>query len=365
MTRPPCPAADPAARIPAVDALRGVAVALMVQQHLGVWLWSESMMPVWPHFLKHPFMVALNMLGLLAAPLFVTLAGFGAEMAREKYLPPGATLVRRGVLIVLAGYLLNLVTPHWFTPASWYVLHLIGFCLVVSPLLFRLPAAGLALLYPLVIVLAPAAQTLLATPLILFDPRMGSATLPGGIARLAFVEGHFPVLPWLAMFVSGMLSARFRKRGRLLPITLAGIACLAAGVIPGALYNHGYAFAARGLLFRLFVAVPYVYPPFPPVILTLNGIALLLLAGALSAGEKGGSAWGFLVSPGRASLSILFAHIVLFNELARLAGIHRNLSAVPTLAVIALSIAVFAFVAARWERYDFRYGMEWLVRRWG
>lgn len=363
MIRPPCPTASAPARIPAVDALRGLAVALMVQQHLGVWLWSESMMPVWPHFLKHPFMVALNMLGLLAAPLFVTLAGFGAEMAREKYSSTGATLVRRGVLIVLAGYLLNLATPHWFTPASWYVLHLIGFCLVISPLLFRLPAAGLALIYPLVIVLAPVAQTALGTPLILFDARMGSAAAPGGIARLALVEGHFPVLPWLAMFVSGMLSARLWRRGRLLSITLAGIACLACGVFLGALYSHGYAFATRGWLYRLFVAVPYVYPPFPPLIFALNGIALLLLAGALSLGGKGVRAWGFLVFPGRASLSILFAHIVLFNELARLAGIHRNLSAVPTLAVIAMTIAVFAFAAARWERHDFRYGLEWLVRR--
>ncbi len=350
-------------RIAMIDALRGLAVALMVQQHLGVWLWKEPMMPVWSHFIRHPFMVGCNLTGLLAAPLFVTLAGFGAELTGEKFPRSGRMLARRGIAIILAGYLLNLATPHWFTPFSWFVLHLIGFSLLLAPLLLRLPAPALLLLYPFVFALTALVQNLLGTPLLLLDARMGSASLPGGIARLALAEGNFPVLPWLALFISGMLAARVRKTGRIYQIAVAGLLLIAAGIALGLLYRHGYAFATRGAFFRLFVAVPYFYPAFPPIMLTLNGTALLLLSGFLSMKGRGAGAFSLLAPLGRASLTVLVVHIVIFNEVTRLLHLHRAFPGAAAMGIIAATLIIFAVLCGVWRRYDYRYGLEWLVRR--
>ncbi len=352
-------------RIAMVDALRGLAVALMVQQHLGVWLWKEPMMPVWSHFIRHPLMVGCNLTGLLAAPLFVTLAGFGAELAGEKIPHAGMVLARRGIAVILVGYLLNFAAPHWFTPSSWFVLHLIGFSLLLAPLLSRLPAPGLLLLYPLVFALTALAQGLLGTPLLLLDTRMGNASMAGGIARLALAEGHFPVLPWLALFISGMLAARCRKTGRVYPIAAAGLLLIAAGITLGVLYRHGYAFATRGAFFRFFVAVPYFYPAFPPIMLALNGTALLLLSGFLSMKERGARAFGFLAPLGRASLTVLVVHTVMFNEVTRLLHLHRAFSGAAAMGVIAVTLLTFAVLCGVWGRYNYHYGLEWLVRRGG
>jgi len=232
-------------RLPALDALRGIAVILMVQQHLGVWLWRVPVMPLWELFTGHPLMMGMNFSGLLAAPLFVSLAGVGSVYLHAKTDKPFRVFAARGAVIVIFGYLLNFLTPHWFHPGSWFVLHCIGLFLILAPVLLRFNTVYLVMLYPVIAGAAVFGQHMLGTPLLLTDPRMGDISLPGGILRLIFLEGHFPVFPWLALFISGIIAGRWISAGKIKFILLTGISFVTAGIILGVLYRHGYAFATR------------------------------------------------------------------------------------------------------------------------
>ncbi|HON80514.1 MAG TPA: DUF418 domain-containing transporter [Spirochaetota bacterium] len=350
-------------RLPALDALRGIAVILMVQQHLGVWLWKVPVMPLWELFTGHPLMMGMNFSGLLAAPLFVSLAGVGSVYLHAKTDKPFRVFAARGAVIVIFGYLLNFLTPHWFHPGSWFVLHCIGLFLILAPVLLRFNTVYLVMLYPVIAGAAVFGQHMLGTPLLLTDPRMGDISLPGGILRLIFLEGHFPVFPWLALFISGIIAGRWISAGKIKFILLTGISFVTAGIILGVLYRHGYAFATRGPLFRLFVPLPYFYPALPPLMLVLNGLALLCVGLSYRIGlKKGVRASHPLVSLGRVSLTVLFVHIALFNELFHLLGLKNTFSAVWTFFLIVSTIGVCGYCASLWRSGHYRYGLEWWVR---
>ncbi|HPB84021.1 MAG TPA: DUF418 domain-containing transporter [Spirochaetota bacterium] len=350
-------------RIPAADALRGIAVLLMVQQHLGVWLWKVPVMPLWELFVAHPVMMGMNFCGLLAAPLFVSLSGFGSVYLHAKTERPFRVFAVRGAVIIFFGYMLNFLTPHWFTPGSWFVLHCIGFSLILAPALLRLRTAYLVLLYPAIFGAALFGQHILGTPLLLMDARMGNISMPGGVLRLIFLEGHFPVFPWVALFISGIIAGRWISAGKTKYILLTGITFITAGIVLGVLYRHGYAFATRGPLFRLFVPLPYFYPALPPLMLGLNGLALLCAGVSCRIGQqKGVRASNLLVSLGRVSLTVLFVHIALFNELFQLLGLKNTFSAVMTFVIIMITLGVCGYCAFLWRRVEYRNGLEWWVR---
>ena len=57
-------------------------------------------------------------------------------------------------------------------------------------------------------------QNALDTPLRLFNEDMAAPKKPGGVLRFALAEGFFPVLPWLAFFMAGLLAGRWLLAGR-------------------------------------------------------------------------------------------------------------------------------------------------------
>ncbi len=140
-TMPPVSVTVPG-RITGIDALRGIAVVLMVQQHLLAWLWDAPRV-TFPDLVRgYPLSMMLNLLGNLSAPLFIMLAGMGAGLFLARPGSRARTLVVRGACIMLLGLALNLLAPYWFNPGSWYVLHLIGLCLMLAPTLKTAPSCG-------------------------------------------------------------------------------------------------------------------------------------------------------------------------------------------------------------------------------
>src|SRR5690606_20795062 len=114
----------PRKRLLGLDALRGIAVFLMIEQHLGVWLWRGP--GPGGRMADYPGLLVFNALGGGAAPAFVTLAGIGASLLASKRERPDRTLALRGIAILGFGYLLSALTPSWFSWQSWFVLHLMG-----------------------------------------------------------------------------------------------------------------------------------------------------------------------------------------------------------------------------------------------
>ena len=350
-------------RYAGIDALRGIAVILMIQQHMLAWLWDSPKIPFGKLLREYPLSMGLNLLGNLAAPLFVTLAGMGACLFLDRAQGRGRTLVMRGACIVLLGFALNLLAPFWFGPCTWYVLHLIGLCLMLSPALSRIPWPFLAALALVLFAATPIVQTLLGTPIYLPETRLNDASLSGGIARLALAEGHFPVLPWMAFFILGMIAHRFartRERGR---VFVAAAGLVAAGIALALLYRRGHAFATYGPLYRAFVFAPYFFPPHLPLMLMLSGAALACTTGAASLSTGGnGAAVRALARFGRAPLSLLFFHTLIFNTLVHLLGLYRIFSNYTSWLIISGFLLASAAALVPWSRRGYARGLERLER---
>ena len=361
--RVPQPA--PSRRILALDAMRGVAVFLMIEQHLGVWLWRGPA-PGRTIF-AYPHLVAFNALGGLAAPLFVTLAGIGAALLSRRRGPAaGPTLVRRGLALLALGYALNLLTPSWFRWGSWFVLHTMGFAMVVAPAFLGRSDRAVAGAAALVLAATPVVQAALGTPPVLTNPRMSNLNLPGGPLRLALAEGHFPILPWLAFFLFGIVAGRAIADGAKPRLRRTWIACLGAGLVLAAAHLSGILPRAHPVLGRIGRVHLGFYPASPATALVLCGAALGLVDLALSVRPILWSApTSPLVTLGRGSLTLLFLHVVAFREWTRPLGVWRANDAPTALAILAAFVLLCVVATRAWQRTGYRYGAEWLLRRAG
>lgn len=363
----PAPPTPPAVSAPAkprrllaLDALRGIAVFLMIEQHVGVWLWRGP--GPGEQRLDYPLLVGFNALGGMAAPLFVSLAGMGSALLVAAGRPrTDVTLVRRGLVLMLFGLALNLMTPSWFRWGSWFVLHMMGFAMALAPLWRRLPTPALLAGCAAVLVGTVGVQLWLDTPIPLENARMRDTSLPGGPLRLALAEGQFPILPWLCFYLAGFCAGRFVHAGRIGRIALMGLSFAAVGGGGRLLLSAGveHPWALRG--FELHLGF---YPASVAIATLLLGGALLLIAAVawLETRRPIGQDHP-LVTLGRASLTLLMLHVVLFREGSRPIDWWRNLSAEVTLTVIAAFVVLSVLLSRRWQRVGYRYGAEWLLRK--
>ena len=382
-------------RLLSLDALRGVAVIFMMEQHLGVWLWEPEHLNR-SAISQAPGYMAINGLGGLAAPTFITLAGVGcsllvaAKLASRRSAPELAsrrsasdpapagtgrsidiTLVRRGFALLGFGYLLNYLTPSWFSAGSWFVLHMMGFAIATAPLWRRLPTPALLAAEALIFATSVAVQSWLATPRLLDNHRMRDLDLPGGALRLALAEGQFPILPWLALFLVGVAIGRWLLTDQHQRVGALCRWCLLAGVALVALDFASTQTPALDLLqrdpwWRLVRVRTSFFPAGPGIILLLQAGVLLMLTIALHierSRELDPRNW--LVCLGRASLTLLLLHVVLFREISRTLGAWQAFDRYTSLAIIFTWIGLCLLLCRAWQRIGYRYGAEWLLRRLG
>lgn len=353
----------PRERLLSLDALRGLAVLLMIEQHLGVWLWRGPDPGLGR--LDYPVLVGFNALGGGAAPLFVTLAGVGSALFCAADRPRSdRTLVQRGATLLGFGLVLNLAAPSWFSWGSWFVLHMMGLAIMLTPAWRRLPDRALLVGLVAVLVTTVIAQNLLDTPTRLTNPRMRDVGLPGGAVRLALAEGQFPVLPWLAFFLGGFVGGRWITAGRLDRVARLGLAALIVGAVLATMYLLHVPPARSELLVRAFRVRLGFYPASPAFVLMLLGAVLLAVVAGLRIERRRGLAPnGPLVTLGRASLTLLMLHVPMFRELTRPLGLWQDMSAGAALATIAGFVIVSAVVTRAWHRARYRFGAEWLLRK--
>ncbi len=351
-------------RMCGLDALRGIAVFLMIEQHMGVWLWQgvakgKALAAAWP-------LIAFNALGGGAAPMFITLAGVGtALLVRARPHGVDAVLVRRGAVLLALGYLLSAMTPSWFSWGSWFVLHLMGFAMLTSPLWRRISDAGLVGVAMAIAIGAVAMQAWIDTPMALNNDMMRSTSRPGGALRLAVAESQFPILPWLAPFLLGMVAGRAIAAGAFARIAWLGVCAALIGGL-GWLISQWLGFAGPSFAGRAFVVHLGFFPASIAIVGLLAGVSLLVVA-AVSWRDAGRpiSERSPMVVLGRASLTLLLLHVPLFRELTRPLGLWHKMSAVATLGMIAAFLLFALGACSMWQRVGYRGGAEWLLRKLG
>ncbi len=352
------------ARRLSLDALRGIAVILMMEQHLGVWLWA-SQVNNRSILTAAPAYMAINGMGGMAAPLFITLAGVGCSLLVASRASPGldSVLLRRGLVLLGCGYALNWLTPSWFSLGSWFVLHLMGAAIVGAPLWRRWSTPALLTGAAALLVATVVVQNWLETPFFIGNERMRNTALPGGAVRLAVAEGQFPLLPWLAMFWSGMAVGRWLQAGteRYIWYLLGG--CVVAG---GTLAGLGRVLDVSPAWSRALYLGPSFYPAHPVIILLLHsGVLVLVLAALRIEAHRELNPRGRLVCLGRASLTLLLVHVVVFREVSRPLGMWQAFDQITSLGIILAWLLLCTWLCRRWHGVGYRFGAEWLLRKLG
>lgn len=343
-------------RLASLDALRGVAVLLMITQHVSFWISAEPF---------HGWVLqSTGALGGLAAPLFLTLSGAGAVLLSERRNHADRLLAIRGLMIILFGYAMNILTPSWFSTGSWYVLHMIGAALLMTPLLRRGSDNALIVLIVAVMVTTGLLQSLMGTPFRMYNDHMAAPVQLGGVVRYALVEGFFPVFPWIAFFIAGLLAGRWLIAGQLDRIRKMSLVLLGIAGILSAAYLVGVDFARSEPWVRYFRIQSSFYSALAPLSLLLIGVSLLLI-GSFSNLEKRSyfRSNHVLVCLGRASLTFLIVHVVVIRESAVYFNFWKTLPAFGTLFVTAAILMLFSLIALGWRKVEFKYGFEWLLRK--
>ncbi len=348
-------------RIYSLDLLRGIAVILMVQQHTGYWFWDEGgiMSLLLP---RYPVMVTMNGLGGLAAPLFILLAGSGASLSFING-KTGREIFLRGIALIIFGYTLNILTPAWFSPISWYVLHLIGLGLCLSPLMRGCSSALLFTIAAFITVLSVILLSAFNMPGSFSNAYMRGNSGITGIIKLAIIGGHFPLFPWIALFITGFISGRWIAEEKYSNLAKTAAVVLSVGIALFLIKQGNFEFLNNAMGRRLMIINLYMYPAYPMQFLALSAVSLLSAYAVIIAGNRltisGGN---ILVLAGRVSLTIFILHIVIIRNYMVKSGLWQTFPEPVTILLQVTVIAIIMLLVYFWKRINFRFGFEWLLR---
>ncbi|HXW53457.1 MAG TPA: heparan-alpha-glucosaminide N-acetyltransferase domain-containing protein [Myxococcota bacterium] len=290
-----------------IDIVRTVAIIIMIGANLG------SLLPS-PHALWFRYYSSM------AAPLFVTLAGMMVaysvqghhESAKLSY------FLKRGAFLILCGAFIDSAIFGEIPFVSMDVLYVIGLGL---PFAFLATKQSQKIDVVLVFILALVAAALQkisgysAEPLALTigEPIELSFGLGRRILSMWFVDGWFPVFPWLAYLIFGVILAKLRW----LPSGRASFAEVKFLVFAGFLVILGawlmYVFPAPS--FEREGYAELFYPPTIPFIIWSFGI--VILACSMADLSEALAFWRIIIPLGQASLFVYICHIALIQLVKR------------------------------------------------
>jgi uncharacterized membrane protein len=291
-------------RDPTIDTLRGLAILTMVSANLAAVVLIEPH-PLW-----------LRGYGSFAAPLFVLISGMMVALtARTKGYDHIHFLARGGVIIAVAAFV-DVVIWHIYPFTSVDVLYLIAISTPLAYLFYRLKDRSQWMIMGIIILGTPVLQKALGYAAYPTEISFGEPFIPlatsdwRDILQHWLTDGWFPIFPWLAFSLTGVLFANLRYGVGTLPIfqtraaPILGGAVLLIGILiwsayPGrSLVRDGYS--------ELF------YPPTLGFALTAVGLILVLF---WMVDRWPGAHWGPLTTIGQSALFIYVLHLGLIEFL--------------------------------------------------
>ena len=182
-----------------IDAVKAIAILFMVQVHTTAIASPEGVS------LSHPLAILSAVIGGMAAPLFVTLSGWGVHSAvRRRLSSPNLVrwLLSRISLLVAMQVVINILLPqrfYWYTPG---VLSLLALCTLLAPISVKfLRNHHYLVTFSLLVVFS----TLLSPDTWSnwsWDQRVFSSGSVEWSSRL-LMNGTYPLFPWWAFFLAG------------------------------------------------------------------------------------------------------------------------------------------------------------------
>ncbi len=197
-------------RIKAIDSLRGLAVLLMVMVHAAAtWSPYQSVQTTWLAYL-------IAGLGGLAAPLFVTIFGWGLIRSRSTQIN---NLIKALILLILQ-IIVNISSPHLYDTFTPGILSLFAILIFIKPLIVKLSSnkPNLTLFWlGLVVVYLVNEHILDLQGANVWNDRVNTASIFTFMSHL-ILTGTYPLFPWISFAVVGaFLGSSITEGGKTLP----------------------------------------------------------------------------------------------------------------------------------------------------
>jgi Predicted membrane protein len=252
-----------------IDVARGLAIFIMIPANMSAVSYADPH-PLW-----------FRIFSSLAAPLFIFIAGMMvASSSVRRHYGLSHFAIRAGLLLIV-GTLIDLLIWGIVPFNSFDILYFIGIATPLTFLLTRLQPKVQLIAIALVIVASPAMQHLFGYAEKLSEPLLSGTTgraLSSNSERTGplhhlFIDGWFPLVPWLAiMWVGALVAQRFLAStadGGYRKVRNLGLVLVSIG-IPVWIYSPGAHYLRDGYS-ELF------YPPTPGFLLTALGFNCIVI----------------------------------------------------------------------------------------
>ena len=318
-------------RLVHIDALRGLAVLLMVLVHAAA-TWEPSLSG---GLLILGVIVSAG--GGLAAPLFVALLGWGLA---QRALKPRQRWWRAGWLFACQ-VAVNVSAPHLFDPFTPGVLSMLGLVILTEPLWarpFHRTAQSIRLFsgaFVLVLMLS-----------IFTEPWQGSSDWTSRVETPSLtmwmshliITGLYPFFPWVVFACFGLTVARLSGERRQMffrDVVVAGLVASTIVLVQSQRSGQVWALPTGNAALTFFPANA------PFLIAAMTGVAMLWWIV-----ERLGTAFAALSHVGRVSLTVYVLHFVPFALFHQAETVH-GWSAISTAGVV-VAYTVGWFVLGTW-----------------
>ena len=189
--------------------MRGFAILCMVQVH------TAALLPT-PVSTTHPLAYISAAIGGMAAPMFVTIAGWGLYTGLRNRISNGEDILKwtliRGTALISLQFIIGVLLPQRYNWNSPGILTLLGLCIIITPLISSLEfqltkwnKGGNGFLNSIIVVFSTLV-ILNFFPNLKPGPDWSSMIEVQSVVhwfQLAFVSGTYPLLPWIAFFFIG------------------------------------------------------------------------------------------------------------------------------------------------------------------
>mgnify|MGYP001189361088 CR=1 FL=1 len=197
-------------RLNHIDSMRGFAILCMVQVH------TAALLPA-PVSTTHPLAFISAAIGGMAAPMFVTIAGWGLHSGISKRKQNEEPILKwtivRGLILISLQFIIGILLPQRYNWNSPGILTLLGLCILIAPLtaskdeLFTkwMKSKETGFFKSIVIVLFTI-LLLNYCPNLIPGPDWSSMINVNSILhwfQLAFISGTYPLIPWIAFYYVG------------------------------------------------------------------------------------------------------------------------------------------------------------------
>lgn len=300
-------------RLASIDVLRTIAIVLMTLVHF-----VENLAGSWG-VVDGAFIGANRYWWMptgFAAPTFTFLSGVSYRLWSDAQRARGRNeselskiTVRRGLFLILLGFVFNVLVWMPEDVFNWDILTLIGIATLALDVARRVPVAVTLAACGLIVSLAPPLRVLADYSTSWSSGFFEYEFIFGDVVRGCLVTGYFPVFPWLALPLAGFAAAPLIYDGQPArrPLLIGGMLIAAAvGLM-----------VARPLVPTQLVTTDRLWSMFPPttpyLFGTVGGVMLLVVVLHRSVdGWSSGGSWLLRVAGAmsRHSLSLYIFHHV-------------------------------------------------------